>query len=84
MENVDQDMKDVVIKAFPQPCPEIGKCSFTRDLFLGESGVLAISPSPVFISKEFKELAHILIPINIAEQIDEKQTRWIVAWRSLN
>ncbi len=83
MEDVNQDMKNMVVEVLAQPSPEIGKCTFTRD-GLGKSGVLAISPPPIFISKEFKELAHILKAINIAEQIGQEQAWRIITRRSLN
>ncbi|MBC8417354.1 MAG: hypothetical protein H8E10_02020 [Desulfobacterales bacterium] len=81
--NVNQDMKDVDIEAFPQPCSEIGKCSFTRDV-LGESGIIPIRRSPLLIPNDFEKLTHVLKAINIPKQIGQKDTRGIVAWRSLN
>ena len=65
-------------------CPEVLSLSSNKMLFthfLGMRPICSISIAPVHVSNEFKELAHILVTINIPKQIQKEQTWWIVTRR---
>jgi hypothetical protein len=76
-------MKDVIVAVFTKPCFEIGEGSFGRDVF-GKTGIQAIGPAPVFISEYFKKLIHILMPVNVSEQLKQKERRWVISRRAFS
>jgi len=61
-------MEDFIIEVFAQPCSKNGEGSFTGDI-VQDAGVGAIGPAAIIVTNQFKELAHILVTVDVAEQI---------------
>jgi len=79
MKDIHKDMKDFVVEGFTQSCSEIGESGFTRDMFHGdtlrggpEAGIGAISPTSILVPKDTKEMAHILMTVDISEKVKQK------------
>ena len=48
-----------------------------------DAGIGAIGSPSVFIMNTLKELAHILIPIDVSEQIEQEKTRRVITGRPI-
>ena len=52
MEDIDEDMKNLIIELFAQTYAKIRESGFTGDTVIGDTGIGAIGPTPVLIPKE--------------------------------
>jgi len=76
MENANQDMEDFIVEGFAYTDTKIGEGTFTRDMVHGDPGIGTVSPAPVLIPEDIKEMMHILVTVDMTEKVEEKQ-----AWR---
>ena len=70
-----------MIEIFTQSCSKNGEGAFTgnivKDAGLRPVGVLAYAPegmgtidtAPIIVTKQFKELAHILVTVDVSKQV---------------
>ncbi len=76
MKDANQNMKDFIVKPFPQADTKVRKRTFRRDIIHGDARIGTVSSPSVFVMEDIKEVVHILITIDISKEIQEKQ-----AWR---
>ena len=76
MKDANQNMKDFIVKPFPQADTKVRKRAFRRDIIHGDARIGTVTPTSVFVMKDIKEVAHILMSVDISKEIQEKQ-----AWR---
>jgi hypothetical protein len=72
VKDADQDMKDFIVERLTESCPENRESAFTGDMFTGDSSVSAIRPSSVFITQNAKEMAHILMAVDITKKVEKE------------
>jgi hypothetical protein len=83
MKDMDEDMKDFVIEFFTQSSSENGESAFTRDVVFRDTGICSITSAPVLIPKQLKEFSHVLMPIDIAKQVDQENTWRVITRRAI-
>ena len=57
-----------MVEIFAQSCSKNGEGGFTGDI-VQDAGMGTINSAAVFVTKQFKELAHILVTVNVAKQV---------------
>jgi hypothetical protein len=82
MKDVHKDMEDLIVKGLTQSCPKNGESTFTWDILHGNTSVGSISPTSIFVSEDTKEMAHILMTVDMTKKVEEEQARRIVTRRS--
>jgi hypothetical protein len=83
VKNTDQDMKDFVVEFFTQSSSENGESAFARDVVFRDTGMCSITTAPVLIPKQLKEFSHVLMPIDIAKQVEQEDTWGIITRRAI-
>ena len=79
MEDIDQNMEDLIIAGGAYPASEIGKSRLTGDIVGGDACKPAVRSAAVLIAEYGTEAAHLLVTIDESEQVQQKQTRRVVA-----
>jgi len=72
LKDADQDVEDFVVERLTEPCPKGGEGSFTWDILHADTGVGSISSTSIFIPEDTKEMAHILMAVNMTKKVEEK------------
>ena len=75
-------MKNFVVEGFAYTDTEIRESGFTRDMFHGDTGIGAIGSTSILVPEDFKEMAHILMTVDMTKKVEEEQARRIVTRRS--
>ena len=57
-----------MVEIFTQSCSKNGEGAFTGDI-VQDAGMGTISPAAIIVTNQFKELAHILVTVDISEQV---------------
>ena len=57
-----------MIEIFTQSCSKNGEGSFTGDI-VQDAGMATISTAAIIVTKQFKELAHILVTVDVSKQV---------------
>ena len=83
LKEADQNVKNFIIEGLADTDTKIGESGFTRDMFHGDTGIGAISPTSILVPEDLKEMAHILMAVDMTKKIEEKQARWIITRRSI-
>ncbi|MEE9168278.1 MAG: hypothetical protein V3U73_00860 [bacterium] len=83
MKDVHKDMEDFIIEDFAYTDTEIGESGFTRDIFHGDTSVGSISPTTILVPEDIKEMAHILMAVDMTKKVEEEQAWWIITGRSI-
>ena len=72
VKDADQDVEDFVVEGFTQSCSKIGESAFTGDIFHGDTGIGAISPTSILVPEDLKEMAHILMTVDMTKKVEEE------------
>ena len=72
LKDADQNVENLIVEGFTQSCPKIGESGFTRDIFHGDTSIGAISPTSILVPEDVKEMAHILMTVDMAKEVEEK------------
>ena len=72
MKNVDKNMENLIVKGFTKSCPEIRESTFTRDMLHGDTSVGSISPTAIFVPENVKEMAHILMTVDVTKKVEKE------------
>ena len=83
LKDADQNVEDLVIEGLAYPDTKIRESGFTRDMFHGDSGIGAISPTSILVPKDFKEMTHVLMTVDMTKKVKEEQAWWIITRRSI-
>jgi hypothetical protein len=83
LKDADQSVENFIIEGFAYTDTEIGESGFTRDMFYGDTGIGAIGPTSILVPQDLKEMAHILMTVDMTKKVEEKQARWIITRRSI-
>ena len=83
LENINKSMKNFIVQTSSKSGPEIGKGSLGGDLATNAC-ISAIGPASIFIPEDLKESVHILMLVNIPEQLKQEKRRWVIGWRAFN
>ena len=68
VKDIHQDMEDLIVEIFAQPCSKNGEGGFTGDI-VQDAGMGTISTAAIIVTKQFKELAHILVTVDVSKQV---------------
>ena len=72
VKDMDKDMEDFIIEDFADTDTKIGESGFTRDMFHGDTGIGAISPTSILVPEDIKEMAHILMTVDITKKVQQE------------
>jgi len=76
--DLHQDMKDLIVKIFPQPVLEVGKGGFAGDVLKADPGVETVMPPAVPVPEHFHEGLHVRIFFDMPEQFQKEKTCGII------
>lgn len=82
MKDVNEDMEDFIIEAFANATAQMGESSLTGDAIDRDAGICAIGSAFIRVVDVFEELIHILIAVEQAEQVQEKETYRVITRRA--
>ena len=68
VKDIHQDMEDFIVETFAQSCSKNGEGAFTGNS-VPDTGMGAINTAPIFVTKQFEELAHILVTVDVSKQV---------------
>ena len=68
VKDIHQDMEDLIVEIFAQSCSKNGEGGFTGDI-VQDAGMGTINPAAIIVTKQFKELAHILVTVDVSKQV---------------
>jgi len=83
LKDADQGVENFIIEGFAYTDTKIGESGFTGDIFHGNTGIGAISPASILVPKDSKEMAHILMTVDMTKKVEEEQAWWIITRRSI-
>ena len=66
--DIHQDVEDFIVEIFTQSCSKNREGAFTGDI-VQDAGVGAINTAAIIVTKQFKELAHILVTVDVSKQV---------------
>ena len=68
VKDIHQDMEDFIVEIFAQSCSKNGEGGFTGDI-VQDAGMGTIDTAAIIVTKQFKELAHILVTVDVPKQV---------------
>jgi len=80
MENINQNMEDFIVELFTESGSKVGKSCFTGDI-VGNAGVGSVMLSAA-VTEDFEKGAHILIAVDVSEQIEKKKAGRVITGRT--
>ena len=83
LKDADQSVEDFIIEGFAYTDTKIGESGFTRDMFHGDTGIGAISLTSILVPEDLKEMAHILMTVDMTKKVEEEQAWRIITRRSI-
>ena len=57
-----------MVEIFTQPCSKNGEGAFTGNI-VKDAGMSTINTAPIIVTNQFKELAHILVTVDVSKQV---------------
>jgi len=76
--NLDEDMKDIIVKLFSQPFFKIGKGGLTGDMVIVDTGIQSKMFSPVSVMEDAQEGFHVGIFFKVTEELAEKKADRVI------
>jgi len=76
MKDANQNMKDFIIETFSQAGTKVGESAFTGNMVHGNAHIGTVTPTPILIPEDIKEMTHILVTVDMPKKVEEEQ-----AWR---
>ena len=74
MEDLHEDMEDFIIAGLADLVAELGEGSLGGDMIRIDARIGAIAPPLVFVLDNREKLGHFPVAVDIAEEIDKKDT----------
>jgi hypothetical protein len=76
--DLDQDVKDLIVKLFPQTLFKVGESGLTGDVLIADAGVKTKVLSHLPVMQRLHEGFHVGILFEMAEKIEKKKTYRII------
>ena len=83
MKDIDQDMKDLIVKPMTDALSKEREGSLTGDVFHGNAGIGTINSSAVPVAHHHQETFHILMAVDVAEQVKQKEAGRVITRRAV-
>jgi hypothetical protein len=83
LKDADQSVENFIIEGFADTDTKIGESGFTRDMFHADTGIGAISPPSILVPEDLKEMAHILMTVDMTKKVEEEQAWRVITRRSI-
>ena len=68
VKDIHQDVEDFIVEIFTQSCSKNREGAFTGDIVY-DAGMGTINTAAIIVTKQFKELAHILVTVDVSKQV---------------
>jgi hypothetical protein len=96
LKDADQSVENFIIEGIGYTDTKIGESGFTRDMFHADTGLRpvglrayapegigAISPTSILVPEDLKEMAHILMTVDMTKKVEEEQAWRVITRRSI-
>jgi hypothetical protein len=68
VKDIHQDMEDFIVEIVSQSCSKNGEGGFTGNI-VQDAGMGTINTAAIIVTKQFKELSHILVTVDVSKQV---------------